>query len=103
MGLLDKYFVARAVYDPEEDEVLEGATVTLRSSDGTREATILTDLIGDFWFERQDPRQYSLVIEKTGYVSKSIGPIDASADTNVGDIELHQATQACSSSSGSAT
>jgi tetrathionate reductase subunit B len=92
VGLLNKYFIAGAVFDPEEDEVVEGAEVTLVSADGTRKATLSTDLFGDFWFERQEPGGYGLLVEKAGYATKTIGPIDASKDVNVGDIALHQQT-----------
>ena len=89
IGLLDKYFVAGAVYDPEEDECLEGATVTLTGSKG-KKATLKTDNFGDFWFERQEPGTYSLVIEKAGYLPRKVEAIDASKDVNVGDLELYK-------------
>ena len=88
VGLLNKYFVAGAVYDPVADEVLEGATVTLIGAGGEKQASLDCDLFGDFWFERQEPGRYSLTIEKAGYASRTIGPIEVSKDVNVGDIEL---------------
>jgi Fe-S-cluster-containing dehydrogenase component len=89
LGLLNKYFVAGAVYDPEEDECLEAATVTLVSSSG-KKSTLKTDNFGDFWFERMPPGTYSLKIEKAGYLPRKIDSIDASKDVNVGDIELYK-------------
>jgi len=89
-ALPNKYFIAGAVYDPEADEVLEGATVTLTNLDSKRSSSLSTDLFGDFWFERQDPGLYSLRIEKSGYAAATIDSIEASKDVNVGDIELHQ-------------
>jgi Fe-S-cluster-containing dehydrogenase component len=53
-GLPNKYFVAGAVFDPEEDECLESCTVTARGADG-KKSTTQTDDFGDFWFERQEP------------------------------------------------
>jgi tetrathionate reductase subunit B len=91
IDLPNKYFLAGAVFDPEADECLEGATVTLTRIDGDGGgvvATLETDDFGDFWFERQEPGIYSLRIEKSGYVTKTVGPVDASKDVNVGDIEL---------------
>jgi tetrathionate reductase subunit B len=91
IDLPNKYFIAGAVYDPEADECLEGATVTLTRVGGDRGgvvSTITTDDFGDFWFERQEPGIYSLRIEKSGYVAKTVEPVDASKDVNVGDIEL---------------
>jgi len=89
IGLLNKYFIAGAVYDPEEDECLEGATVTLTNSSG-KKATLKTDNFGDFWFERQEPGVYSLLIEKEGYLPREVKDIDASKDINVGDLELYK-------------
>ena len=37
-GLLNKFFVAGEVYDPEADEELEGASVTLIAADGSEKA-----------------------------------------------------------------
>jgi len=91
IGLPNKYFIAGAVYDPEEDECLEAATVTLTNSKG-KKSTLKTDNFGDFWFERNVPGTYSLKIEKTGYLPREIADIDASKDINVGDIELYKTT-----------
>jgi tetrathionate reductase subunit B len=90
-NLPNKYFIAGAVYDPDADEVLEGATVTLTDLRTKKTAALTTDLFGDFWFEKQEPGTYSLTIEKHGYAPATIDSIDASGDINVGDIELHQA------------
>jgi Fe-S-cluster-containing dehydrogenase component len=91
IDLPNKYFIAGAVYDPQEDECLEGAKVTLLGADGKTKGTLLTDDFGDFWFERQEPGTYSLKIELEGYASKTIEAVDASKDVNVGDIELRKA------------
>jgi len=88
-NLPNRYFIAGAVWDPEIDEVLEGATVTLRRADGTA-ASLATDDFGDFWFERQEPAVYALTVELEGYDPATIEAIDASRDVNVGDIELHK-------------
>ncbi|HUT67097.1 MAG TPA: carboxypeptidase-like regulatory domain-containing protein, partial [Dehalococcoidales bacterium] len=87
---LDRYFVAGAVYDPEEDECLEGAAVTLTDAKGKKAGTLKTDNFGDFWFERQEPGKYSLLVEKAGYLPRKIENIDASKDVNVGDIPLYK-------------
>jgi tetrathionate reductase subunit B len=91
IGLPNKYFIAGAVYDPEEDECLEAATVTLTGAKG-KKSTLKTDNFGDFWFERNVPGIYSLKIEKAGYLPREIADIDASKDINVGDIELYKTT-----------
>ncbi len=91
LNLPNKYFIAGAVWDPEADEVLEGASVTLTNLASKKTATLQTDFFGDFWFERQEPGRYSLKIEKSGYAAATIDSIDGTKDVNVGDIELHQA------------
>lgn len=86
----NKSFIAGEVYDPEADECLEGAAVTLTDADGNKIAYLETDVFGDFWFERKEPGQYSLKIEMAGYATKSIGEVDAGKDINLGSIELHK-------------
>jgi Fe-S-cluster-containing dehydrogenase component len=92
IGLPNKYFVAGDVYDPDADECLEGATVTLSDAAGNKVASLETDAFGDFWFERQEPGQYTLKIEKPGYTAKSIGNVNALKDINVGAIELRKSS-----------
>ncbi|HEY96691.1 MAG TPA: carboxypeptidase regulatory-like domain-containing protein, partial [Dehalococcoidia bacterium] len=74
--------------DPEEDECLEGATVTLTGNG--KKATLKTDNFGDFWFERQEPGTYTVLIEKKGYLPRKVENIDATRDVNIGDIELYK-------------
>jgi Fe-S-cluster-containing dehydrogenase component len=90
IDLPNKYFIAGAVYDPEADECLEGVTVTLTNLATKKTAQLTTDDFGDFWFERQKPGIYWLRIEMDGYAAVTVGPVDASKDVNVGDIELHR-------------
>ena len=89
IGLPDKYFVAGAVHDPEADECLERATVTLIDSNG-KNSQLVTDDFGDFWFEKQEPGTYSRNIEMEGYLSRKIENIDATKDINVGDLKLYK-------------
>jgi tetrathionate reductase subunit B len=86
-GLLNKFFVAGAVCDPAEDECLENCTVTLTGADGSKKI-LQTDLFGDFWFERNPPGNYTLLVEKKGYIPRTIENVDATKDVSVGDIEL---------------
>jgi len=88
-GLLNKYFLAGAVYDPEVDECLENCTVTLTGADGVKR-TLETDDFGDFWFERIEAGRYMLLLQKDGYQSRTMDPILVSKDINVGDIELRR-------------
>lgn len=88
--LPNKYFIAGAVYDPEEDEVLEGALVTLINVKTGAFSSIVTDLFGDFWFERQPPGVYRLKIEMEGYLPEILDSIDVPKDLNVGDIAIRK-------------
>ena len=82
-------FVAGAVYDPEKDRCLEGATGILTDSDTGEKFTLKTDNYGDFWFEdMKGDHTYSLKIEKDGYSTREIEDICTKKDVNVGDIEL---------------
>jgi Fe-S-cluster-containing dehydrogenase component len=88
---LPKKFIAGAVYDPDEDECIEGATVTVSNLDGGEEFTAKTDIYGDFWFEHMKAdHTYSLRIEKDEYCPQEIHDIRTAKDVNVGDIELRR-------------
>jgi Fe-S-cluster-containing dehydrogenase component len=89
---LPKKWIAGAVYDPQADECLEGASVTATDNGTGEKLTVTTDNYGDFWLKGLADGSYTLLIEKAGYLPKKLGPIDAtSADQNVGDVELWKA------------
>jgi len=83
---IPKKFVAGAIYDPVEKEVIIGATCTL-SSNG-KKITTTTDGFGDFWFKDIEVGTYSLKIEAKGFASKTIQKINTEKDVNLGDIPL---------------
>ncbi len=87
---LPKRFVAGAVYDPEEDECIEGATATLTDSETGEKFTTKTDSFGDFWLKKLQVGTYSLIIEKEGYSRKEIESISTEKDVNLGDIKLYK-------------
>jgi tetrathionate reductase subunit B len=87
---IPKRFIAGAVYDPEADECLEEATVTLKDSKGKNVASLTTDNFGDFWFEGLKIETYSLDIEKTGYLPQKMEKVSTEKDINVGDIALYK-------------
>jgi tetrathionate reductase subunit B len=86
---IPKRFVAGAVYDPEADECLEEATVTLKDDKGKKVASLKTDNFGDFWFEGLKVGKYSLKIEKAGYLTQTL-EASTEKDINVGDIALYK-------------
>lgn len=85
---LPKSFVAGAVYDPEEDECLEGATVTMTDTETGKVWTTATDDFGDFWFEKVSVGTYSLKVEKDSYRPCEMNGISTEESVNVGDIAL---------------
>ncbi len=95
---LPKTFIAGTVYDPEADEIVEGALVTLRlGAQGAvadkaaqgGEVTVPTDEFGDFWVDGHERGTYRVSIQKEGYVSRELGPIEVDKDLNLGDIAMH--------------
>jgi hypothetical protein len=87
---LPKRFIGGAVYDPDEDECLEGAIVTLTDLQTAKKLSTKTDRFGDFWFEGLKVGKYSLEVKKDGYQAWSTKMISTEKDVNVGDIELYK-------------
>ena len=81
---LPKRFIAGTVYDPGAEEVVIGAALTLS---GDANATLKTDVFGDFWFEGLKEGTFSLKIEAGGK-TKTIANISTKKDVNLGDIAL---------------
>ena len=79
-----------AVYDPEADECLEGATVTLTNTKTGKKLSLKTDNYGDFWFEKLEVGNYDLAIKKEGYLPQEMKDISTEKDINVGDIKLYK-------------
>ncbi|MBW1799923.1 MAG: carboxypeptidase regulatory-like domain-containing protein [Deltaproteobacteria bacterium] len=87
---LPKIFVAGAVYDPEEDECIEGATVILSDTETGDTFTTVTDHYGDFWIKGLKTGLFSLTIKKEGYQTHETEPISTERDVNLGDIPLYR-------------
>ena len=86
---LPKKWIAGALYDKEADECTMGATVTATNLQTKEKTTTTTDNYGDFWLKNLTDGSYTILIEKEGYLTKKLGPIDATQkDQNLGDIEL---------------
>jgi hypothetical protein len=85
---LPKKFIAGALYDPIEKEVIINATCTLTDSENNETFTVDTDGFGDFWFRGlKDDRTFSLRLKKDG-ISLGFDGISTSEDVNLGDIPL---------------
>lgn len=85
---MPKKFIAGTVYDPEIDEVLIGAEMTLQNEATNEVFKINTDNFGDFWFKDLDVGNYSLWAAMDGYLTKIMQHINTLEDVNVGDIAL---------------
>jgi len=86
---LPKPFIAGAVYDPEEDECIQGAKVTATDLVSGKVYVTETDEFGDFWLKNLEWKHvYSIKIEKEGYYPKTIGVVYTEKDVNLGDIPL---------------
>jgi Fe-S-cluster-containing dehydrogenase component len=88
---LPKPFIAGAVFEPEVDECTEGAKVTAMKAGGGKVYETVTDSYGDFWLRDVEPGEYTVLIEKVGYLPQKMASVDAAADINVGDIEIWKA------------
>ncbi len=112
---LPKRFIAGSIFDAVDDECLEdvklaltsvatptrkqasGADYCFRGDHGGQPKkgitlSAATDAFGDFWFNQIDTAQYTLKVEKEGYVTRTIEAIDVcEKDVNLGDIELQKA------------
>jgi Fe-S-cluster-containing dehydrogenase component len=89
---LPKRFIAGAIYDPSEDECIEGALATLTLKEDGSMFTTTTDEFGDFWFEGLKVADYSLSIEREGYGPHFIESVNTERDVNLGDIALMKRT-----------
>jgi len=86
---LPQKWIAGAVYDSEADECTKGATVTAVNTQTGETTSAETDHYGDFWLKDLPDGTYTIRIEKTGYLTQKLGPIDATTvDQNLGDIVL---------------
>jgi Fe-S-cluster-containing dehydrogenase component len=86
---LPKKWIAGAIYDPEADTCTADANVTATSTDTGETYTATSDNYGDFWLRHLPDGTYTLLLEKPGYLTQKLGPIDATQkDQNLGDIGM---------------
>ena len=50
-----------------------------------------TDSYGDFWLRDVEAGEYTVLVEKEGYLPQKMGAVDANKDINVGDIAIWKA------------
>lgn len=84
---LPHLFIGGEVWDPRENEIIEGAKITLTMPDGTQRVTESDDF-GDFWFRRLDEGSYGLKIEAEGFETVVREGIDLAESLNLGDFPM---------------
>ncbi|MDR3136810.1 MAG: carboxypeptidase regulatory-like domain-containing protein [Coriobacteriales bacterium] len=84
---LPRRFMAGSVVDLKADELLIGAEVKARASDGT-ELTLMTDDLGDFKFDQIAPDMYQLTISAKGFQEHTLTADLRDIDRSLGDIAL---------------
>lgn len=82
---LPKKFIAATVYDPDAEEIVEGATVTAVSDEGTYSTE--TDMWGDFWLDGLPEADWAVTVEKDGK-KKELSVSTKEKDQGLPDIAL---------------
>ena len=68
---LPKRFIGGTVYDPQADEVIQDALVSLKLGTSGPTVTVQTDEFGDFLVDGLQEGVYAVSIEKQGYVTRN--------------------------------
>ena len=84
---LPKLFISGDVWDPQPDEIIENAEVTLIDVTGAQVATTRTDGFGDFWFRKLDAGTYRVRVEAAGYEAQE-REVVLDKSLNIGDFPL---------------
>lgn len=79
-------FIGATVYDPDEEEVITGAECRL--TNGGKLWMTKTDEYGDFWFKDLRYGIYDLVIEASGFETKTFKNLHVKDSLNLGDIPM---------------
>ena len=82
---LPKRFIAGTVFTPEDEEIVEGATVTI--TNGTDTYTDTTNSWGDFWIDELAEDEWTVTIEGAGK-GKTLTVSTVEKDRGLGDIAL---------------
>lgn len=85
---LPKLFIGGEVWDPKENEVIEGASITLENEEDGAIWETQSDEFGDFWFRRLEPARYELRIKAKGFKEHTETGINLGKSLNIGDFPL---------------
>lgn len=87
---MPKLFISGDVWDPEPNEIIQGAQVKLLDASGVVLRSTLTDGFGDFWFRQLDPGCYTITLCARDY-TPATKQIKLEKSLNVGDFPLTKA------------
>jgi len=87
---MPKLFIGGEVWDPKENEIIEGASITLKNEGDGAVLETTSDGFGDFWFRRLEPGRYTLSIKAEGFMEQTKAGINLSESLNVGDFPLQR-------------
>lgn len=87
---IPRRFIGGTVYDPELDEVVIGANISLEKEFDGKIVSCNTDDFGDFWADNLLPGKYRVIIEGNGYIKKELEADINQKDVNLGDIALNK-------------
>ncbi|MDR3307769.1 MAG: carboxypeptidase regulatory-like domain-containing protein [Coriobacteriales bacterium] len=82
-----KLFISGDVWDPESNEIIQGAEVTLSNNRGRFIAKTSTDGFGDFWFKHLDPGTYQILIKAASFMEE-FTEVNLDKSLNIGDFPL---------------
>ena len=85
---LPKRFIGATIFDPEEDEVITGADITIINESNKNEIKVKTDDFGDFWIDGLSADKYTVIIQKSGYQEIRLLADLVEKDVNFGDIPM---------------
>ncbi len=85
---LPKKFIAGTVYEPNIEEVIIGASCTVKDNESGQTFSETTNNFGDFWLKGlPDDKTFTLTIEKDGYF-KVLEGVTTDIDRGLGDIPM---------------
>ncbi len=87
---IPRRFIGGTVYDLIRDEVIIGAKITIKGSNGT-EVSHQTDNFGDFWIDGLSPGKYLVTITNNEYIKEDLEVDITEKDVNLGDIPMEKA------------
>ena len=87
---LPKTFIGGTIYDPEADEVVEEALVSLERLGDGAPVTVTTDEFGDFLVDGLQTGLYNVTIRKAGFDAIELAAVAVDKDLNLGDLALNR-------------